>query len=285
MISNAKQGKFWVDAGRRSKVLAVLLVVVLAYLGIASLIQLAAVQMVEGESAERSKAVNDARGSLIQLLGLIGLVGGFVYTARTFALTRSTQRADRFVKAIGHIGDQDSEAIRVGGVHSLGLLTMEDRRYWPVVEQILSALIRERAKAGRPSTADIGAALIVIGSRPEPGSDLHKPLDLRGAHLRGMNLVGANLEGAWLDRAVLAEANLTDAVLINARLTGANLSRAILSSANLSAADLSEAQLQGTNLYETRMTDSVVTGADFSGALNLKDSQMQETSGKPASLP
>jgi hypothetical protein len=286
LIAKFRQGRFWAFAVRHYKTIAVLSVVVVAFFVLAALVQLAAVQLVEGKSVDESKTVNDARVSLIQLLGLIGLVGGFIYSARTFALTRSTQRADRLVKAIGHIGDQNSEAIRVGGVHSLRLLAMEDTQYWPVAEQILSALVRERARAGKPSTADMRAALMVLGDRPVSSSDLHhRPLDLRGAHLRGVNLVGANLEGVWLDGADLAGANLTDAVLKNATLKGADLEGATLSSANFTAANLSGARLKGANFYETMMMAADVTDSHLSGALNLQADQLKTTSGQPASYP
>lgn len=275
----------WTQVIRERKAFVVLPAVLVVLFGVGALIQTAALLMVEGETAERSKALNDARVSLIQLIGLTGLIGGFVYSARTFALSRSTQRADRYAKAIGQLGDQSSEAIRVGGVHSLRLLAIEDSRYWPVVEQILSALVRERAKPGKPITTDIRAALLVIGQRPASDSKLHLPLDLRGVNLRGANLVGANFEGVWLDEAVLAGADLTDANLKNATLRNVNLEAANLSSANIAATDLSGAKLQRANFYETVMLDCDLSGAHLLGALNLNNGQLETTSGLPASLP
>lgn len=260
-------------------------VIALSFGLLAPLVQFLAVTAIAGETAEQSKAVNDARVSAIQLLAAIGLGGGFFYTVKTFGLARHTQRAERFTKAIGHIGDQGSEAIRVGGVHSLKLLALEEPLYWPVAEQILSALVRERAKPGIGLTADVHAALAVIGDRPAQSSSNRSPLDLRRVHLPKVNLVGANLERVWLDEAFLDGCDLTDARLGNARLTDADLNKAVLSNADLTACDLTAARFRGANFYKTTISSAEVSRADFSGALNLSRDELKETSGEPLAFP
>jgi hypothetical protein len=272
------------DDRRRTVGLTVLLAVV-AFCVLAVLLQVTAIKLVQGVTAEHAKTVNDARVSLIQLLGGIGLIGGFIYTARTFALTRATQRADRFTRAIEQIGDKDSETVRAGGVYSLRLLTMEEGVYWPVVEDVLSALIRERAKPGDPITADVHAALTVIGSRSDQMSAERRPLDLRKVHLPGTNLVSANLKRAWLADACLDGADLTDARLAGASLTGASLEVAELASADFTEADLTGANLRRANFYLTVMTSAELSGCYLTGARNLSAEQLAGTMGDPAAPP
>jgi hypothetical protein len=269
--------------GRRLTTVLALLIAV-AVFGVTAIgVQVAASHMVRGLSVDDAKSINDARGSLIQLIGGIGLVGGLIYTARTFALTRSTQRADRFTKAVEQIGD-DSETVRAGGVHSLWLLTIEDKAYWPVVLQVLSALVRQRATAGKDISADIQAALTLIGDRPDTVA-WRRPLDLRGVHLPAAQLIGANLERAWLDGSYLQSADLTDARLARARLASVTLEDANLAAADLSEADLTNATLCRANFYKTTMSSADVSGSQLSGARNLTTKQLSVTSGNPSAMP
>lgn len=244
------------------------LLAVLSVCVLAALVQIVATSFVEGETPDHAKAVNDARVSLIQLLGGVGLLGSFIYTVRTFGLTRATQRADRFTKAIGQLGDKDSESIRAGGVHSLRLLTMEDRRYWPVVEQILSALVRESAKDEHGVSVSVQAAVTALGERPEKPIAGQRTLDLRGVHLPAVHLVGANLERLWLDNSNLAGSDFSDARLANTTLIGANLENARLLNADFTAADLSRSNLRGADFYKAIMKDADLSGSDRDGVLN-----------------
>ena len=280
-------GSWWSGVAndrRRTTGLTVLLAVV-AFCVLAVLLHVTATRMVQGTTAEHAKTVNDARVSLVQLLGGIGLVGGFIYTARTFALTRATQRAERFTKAIEQIGDKDSSTVRAGGVYNLRLLTEEESIYWPVVEDVLAALIRERAKPGASITADVQAALTVIGDRPDGTSTRRRSLDLQGVHLPGANLVGANLKRARLANACLDGADLRDARLVGASLAGATLEIAELASADLTEADLTQASLRRANFYCTKLGSAELSGCYLTGARNLSAEQLASTTGDPAALP
>ena len=136
--------------------------------------------------------LNDARSSLVQVLGGIGLLGGFIYTIRTFALSRETQRNDRLSKAIDQIGSESSEAVRAGGAYGLEILAKEADIYWPVVEDVLTALIRERATPGSKLAADVQASLTVLGRRPARRLGAQPPrLDLRNVDISGANLTAA----------------------------------------------------------------------------------------------
>ena len=251
----------------RAVVLYVLGALLVSFL-LAAVVQIGATKVVEGETPDHAKSVNDARVSLIQLLAGVSLLGGFVYTARTFKLTRASQRADRFTKAIGQIGDKDSESIRVGGVHTLRLLATEDKLYWPVVEQILCALVREKATNEQKTTSEVQAAMMTLGERPEKPKGGHRILDLRHAKLPKSHLVGSNLTGVWLDHAYLVEANLSDARLENAHLSDAKLQGATLSNANFTNADLRGAFLFKAECYKAVMISADLEGTHKEGALN-----------------
>jgi hypothetical protein len=224
---------------------------------------------VEGQSVDYAKTVNDARVSFIQLLGGAGLLGGLAYTIRTFGLSRTTQRAERFTKAVGQIGDKESITLRIGGVYSLKLLAAEDQRYWPVVEQILSGMIRERAKPGPPLSPDLQVALTTLGERPGGRFAGRRPLDLRKVHIPRAHLVGANLEKVWLDDAYMEGVDLTDARLKNSRLRNATLENAILSSADLTAADFNGSNLKSADFYKANTDSADFTDTDRAGAMYL----------------
>jgi hypothetical protein len=217
--------------------------------------------------ADRLTATNAARVSLIQLLGGIGLVGGLVFTVRTYSLARHTQRSDRFANAVGQIGDAGSEATRAAGVYTLWLLTREARAYWPVAEQVLAAVVKQWATPGASLGSDVQAALTVLGQRPvRPAGERGKPLDLRAVDVTGADLAGANLERARLDGACLAKANLVDARLTGASLIKARLDGAMLSSADLTSANLEEASLRDAVLYRTQLADADLRGCDLVGS-------------------
>ncbi|WP_211880013.1 pentapeptide repeat-containing protein [Pseudarthrobacter albicanus] len=228
--------------------------------------QFAAVKIVEGDTSDHAKSVNDARTSIIQLLGGAGLVGGLIYTVRSFGLARSTQRAERFTKAVGQMGDQESESVRAGGVHSLRLLALEDAGYWPIVEQTLCSLIRERAADDGRIGAEVQAALTTIGERPDKLRVSRRPLDLRGVYLPKANLVGANLQNAWFDHATLIGADFTDARLTYSVFAHGNLENAIFSNADCTSVDFSDSVLRKAVFYKATKDSADFSGSDRTGA-------------------
>lgn len=236
--------------------------------------------------AERLKAENEARTSLIQIIGGVALVGGFTFSVRTFALTRQTQRTDRFTKALDQIGNKDSEAVRVGGIYSLWLLAEEADYFWPLTEEVLAALVRAAALPGSPLRSDVQAALTVIGRRParEPGFR-GTPVDLREVDLSKADLTGANLERVRFDGACLEHAKLVDARLVRARLVGAKLAHADLKSADLTNASLVRATLRRAEMYGAILDGADLTDCDLAGATNLTADQLASARGRPAVAP
>jgi hypothetical protein len=246
------------------------LLLAIAILGIA--VQWLAVLLVRELSAETAKATNDARVSLIQFLGGVGLLGGLFYTVRSFLLTRGTQRADRFSRAIDQLGNDKSATVRSGGAYNLGVLASEEEGYWPMVADLLSTLVRERATQG-PVGPDVQAALSVLGRRPTAVAR-GRPADLRGAHLEGVTLASANLENAWLMGTNLKSADLTDGCLRRCNLENGNLQGARLSSADLREADLTGADLSGADVYRVSFEHTILDGANLSGIRNLIPGQL-----------
>ena len=224
--------------------------------------------------ADQLAATNSARVSLIQLLGALGLAGGLIFTANTYLLARHSQRADRFAKAIAQIGD-DSETVRAGGAFSLWLLAGEDSSYWPVVEHLLAATIRERSSPPRPSRGDVQAALTVLGRRPvRPAGEKGLPIDLRGADLSGLTASGGNLERVLMDNAQLLDTQFSDTRLVRANLKSAHLDRAILSHADLTNAVLTDATVPGADFYRTVLTGTEITGCNLTDALHVTAEQL-----------
>lgn len=68
-------------------------------------------------AAERLKAVNDARGSVITFLVVVGTAGTLIFTARTFQLNRAGQVAERYTRAVDQIG---AETLRNESAASTG---------------------------------------------------------------------------------------------------------------------------------------------------------------------
>ena len=228
-------------------------------------LQFIAVRLVGSQSPDVSKSVSDVRISLIQLLGGIGVLGGFIYTVRTYALSRDTHRAERFSDAIVSLGNADSASVRTGGIYTMSLLVGEDSRYWTPTEEILCGFVREGPKAAT-AAPDVSAAIRVLGSRLGREHRKGRALDLRGAWLEGANMVGLDLSRALLSQANLNEADLTDAILrgtqfIEAKLKGVVFAGAKMNSANLTDADLTGAEFLNADLDSVDLTRARVAGA------------------------
>jgi uncharacterized protein YjbI with pentapeptide repeats len=230
--------------------------------------------------AERLKAENDIRSTLLQGLGGLLAIGGVALgaamTLRQVRASREGHTIDLFTKAIDQLAS-DKVSVRHGGVYALEQLSDLDARYRGHAHALLTAFVRQHApwpptrpesevEAGRRrfhggAADDIGAALGALsrGSMVLKGdpSELER-VDLRGAELDGLsidrvclahsNLDGASVVGAKFAHATLLETVLRNADLSNADLRAANLTRADLAGAILRGADLSNAELQGANL-------------------------------------
>jgi Pentapeptide repeats (8 copies) len=246
-------------------------------------------------AADRLKAENDVRSTLLQglggLLALGGVALGAVMTLRQVRANREGHSIDLFTKAIDQLAS-DQMSVRHGGVYALEQLSELDARYRGHAHALLTAFVRRHAPwppthpelevptVRRPLHGgvadDIAAALAALRRRAMivdgAGSELER-VDLRDAELDGLDIpqvcfARSNLEGAHLVGAKLAGATLSDTVLrktdlSGADLRGADLTRADLSGAVLLGADLTNAKLRDANLVGVRADNTTTWPQGF----------------------
>jgi len=209
--------------------------------------------------------VGNLRGTILQALGGLALLGTLYFSARTLRLNRRGQLTERFTRAIEQLGS-DKLAVRLGGIYALEQIAVDSRElHWPVIE-VLTAYLREHAPVDTSTDApaavdkrlavDHQAIATVIGRRRQEqdpdGLRLELPeTDLSGvrwgrAFLRGANLYRANLTGAYLRWAHLEGAGLVGTNLSNARLERTYLGEARLEGANLNSAWLANTDLSAS---------------------------------------
>jgi uncharacterized protein YjbI with pentapeptide repeats len=258
-------------------------------------------------AAERLRAENDVRTTLLQAIAGAILLGGLYFTARTLQintrtleLNREGQITERFTRAIEQLGQQGTEKldVRLGGIYALERIAATSKEDHGPVMAVLTAFVREQARwhpdigatparndtppasepdyvptAVRPR-ADVQAVVTVLGRRNRDFDESGHTLDLSGVDLRGADLRDAHLERINLREAHLEDSDLGSAYLTGALLRGAHLERSILLGAQLGAADLSAAHLEGASLRGARLEDATLGGAHLEGA-DLADSDLQ----------
>jgi len=216
--------------------------------------------------ADRLKAVNDVRGTLLQALGgLLALAGvglGALLTSRQLLLNRESRSIDMFTKAIDQLGAEQGPT-RQGAVYALEQLADLDPRYRGHVHALLTSFICSRAPwepeaAGREGgpADDVAAAIAALGRGGMIEADA-------ASELERVDLRNADLTGLAIPRICFAGANLEGAVLRNANLTGATLTGTILRDADLRGADLTGADLDGADLAEIRADSTTRWPAGF----------------------
>jgi pentapeptide repeat protein len=226
-------------------------------------------------AAERLKAENDVRSTLLQGLGgLLALGGVGIGAAITLGQVRANREGhtiDLFTKAIEQLASEHV-SVRHGGIYALELLSDLDSRYRGHAHALLTAFIRqhapwpsvrpepelaaERARLQGGLRDDIGTVLGVLNRQTMiegDASSVLEHIDLRDGELRGLNiprlyLAHSNLAGAKLGGAQFVNADLSGTILRGTDLTGANLH-----GADLRGADLTDAKLDGATL--TGVTD------------------------------
>jgi hypothetical protein len=208
------------------------------------------------------------------------------YTDSTLDTTRSGQIADRYSQAIDQLGSANTD-IRLGGIYALQAVAQDSTEYQHTIMELLTnyaqahsqdppppALLPWSKTRAQPLSADVRAALLVVGGRDTAKDDFIQVLDradfhgrdlsrltLRAASLYGAHLSEANLGNTNLSGATLRRAGLTRASMINAVLRRADLREARLIDANLANADLREADLRGAELTGANLCGANLTGA------------------------
>jgi hypothetical protein len=215
-------------------------------------------------AAERLRARNDVRSTLVTLVAALVAVAGLTFTGRTYLLNVSGQVTDRYSKAVGQLGEKEI-AVRVGAIYALERIARDSPRDTDTIVEVLCTFVRAAravpggpgqgaADAGAAVPPDVQAALTVLGRVPL--SQCAVPVDLRQADLRGVDLTGAMLDGAWF----------RESLLTGARLRGTRLRGAWLSAARLDDADLDSAVLEEARLREAVLDGAILKGARLAGA-------------------
>ena len=262
---------------------------------------------VDEDIKRRADVINSNRENVLKVVQTVAGLG-FIATAylawRNSQLAEDKNVTDRFSKAVEMLADEKLE-MRLGGIYSLERIARDSKEDHPVVMEVLTAFVRDRAgktedvqhgsfvssfiaqqqsqgadeKAATKPSQDIQSALTVIGRRNIKndqqrinlagtnlqGADLRKA-HLEGAYLKGVHLEGANLWKAHLEEANLWKAHLEEATLWKAHLEGATLSEAHLEGATLSEAHLEEANLWGAHLEKAYLTEAHLEKANLWGA-------------------
>ena len=225
-------------------------------------------------------AENDARGSLISAVGGLVLLGGLVFTARSYLATREGKVTDRYTAAVNQLGDSHL-VVRLGGIYALERIARDSERDRRTIIDILAALVRETARpAGEPGPApDVTAALEVLSRLP--GVDVGLVIDLRGADLAELRLDRLHIPGADLTRASLKGGHLPGADLRNATLDFTDLTGATLSGATLAGARGTQAIFRNTTLDDADLRRGRFVGATFEAAsmagVDLREADLAST--------
>jgi hypothetical protein len=196
------------------------------------------------DDSQQATLRNEYRKTYTQIVaGLVLLIGVFftwkrvgaaeraaAAAERTVAVAEEGQITERFTRAIEHLGNEDNEAIILGGIYALERIARDSQRdHWQVME-VLTAYVRSKALWSnlygiavdttipiRP-TAPVQAILDVLGRRRTDYETDRQRLDLHETDLRGASFLRANFS-----EANFLGANMERAELMGVDLKGANL--------------------------------------------------------------
>jgi hypothetical protein len=257
----------------------------------------------------QARIQNEFRSQLLQAMGALVVFAGAAAGWQQLRVAREGQIAERFTRAIDHLGSATLD-VRLGGIYALERLAKNSPDDRPSITDILCAFVREHAPwpvgasdgPEHPTPAvdrqvpwlttrypDVQTALYVLGRRPRHPQE-HTPYlsraDLRRAQLGGAQLEGTNLRHANLARAYMPNINLENAQLVNAdlrdaHLRGARLSNADLREAHLEQADLRHATLHGADLRGANLSAALLEGADLTEVRTDDTTTLPDTHRRP----
>ncbi len=269
-------------------------------------------------------AAEDAvRGRVVALLGVLGVLGGLVFTGKSFRLSSQTQAetnrravenlvnatealrltergqiTDRYAKAVELLGDTSPE-ICVGGIYALERILGDGPDHEKAIVSTLSAFVRRQAKlddgtphqppwgpdeAERDETKPSFRVQAALNVLSQRAASSNVAPDLRDCDLRGARLDNARLANASFRRSYLYKAKLHDADLRGAALRDADLTEASLQGADLTGASLHGAVLTGANVARAKFTRGSLSREQIDSADNADEIEWQETSGTPDEL-
>jgi uncharacterized protein YjbI with pentapeptide repeats len=240
-------------------------------------------------AADRAKAINDVRGTLLQGIGGAAILLGAYFTYRQLHTGREQlqtaqqgQVTERFTRAIDQLGHAEVD-VRLGGIYALERIANDSPDDRATIAEVLTAFVRGHAPwpptlSGQYVASaqidqvpelqvrapDVQAALTVLVRR-QPSPQPSQRLDLHATDLRKALLDGAQLQGV----------NLADATLQGVRLDGVNLRDADLAGTNFQGASMHRAQLQRARLHGAQLQRVYLAGANFQRA-DLGSAQLQQ---------
>src|SRR6266508_446828 len=182
--------------------------------------------------ADKAKAINDVRATLLQGIGGAVILLGAYFTYRQLQTGREQlqiaqqgQVTERFTRAIDQLGHAELD-VRLGGIYALERIANDSPDDRTAIAEVLTAFVRGHApwppklagqhRAEAPiaqvpelqvRAPDVQAALTVLGRR-QPLPRLRGRLDLEATDLRKARLGDADLKGVSLSSANLQEALL-----------------------------------------------------------------------------
>ncbi|WP_216590276.1 pentapeptide repeat-containing protein [Streptomyces brasiliscabiei] len=249
---------------------------------------------------EKADAINAARQTLLAAIGGTAVLGGLLFTARTYSLSKRGQVTERFSRSISLLA-ADSLEERLGAVYSLEHVLAESAQDHLAVVNLLANFIRNRTRPpsfpeefprprsnGQPMPAfgvapdsDIEAALRILAvrpKRPEPFRLDLRHVSLPGIYLRDFefssqpslkstlftwaDLRSASFQGMDLTNAIFTEADMRKCDLTRTKLDKAALSRVDLRRSRLSGATLVGAFLDGSDLRDCEdLTPEQISGS------------------------
>ena len=258
-------------------------------------------------AAERAKAINDDRATLLQGVGGVVILLGayFIYrqlqTGREqLQIAQQGQVTERFTRAIDQLGHAELD-VRLGGIYALERIANDSPYDRTTISEVLTAFVRghapwpprlpgqyhaeapiEQVPELQVRAPDIQAALTVLARR-QPPPKLIGRLDLSATDLRKASLEDADLQEVSLFNANLQEATLFNANLQGAILYNANLKGALLERAQLQKASFDGAKLQEAILDQAQLQEAILDGANLQGA-RLEFARLQGASLNRANL-
>ncbi len=267
-------------------------------------------------AVERFTAENDARRTLAQIIGGVGLFIGLFVTARrigrameqsaaaahrsaetaratlevnrthaheTLRLSREGEITARFNHAITHLADESTE-VRLGGIYALERIARDSERDHRTVFEVLTAFVRERSRFDEDTafeTKNLDGKPTAVRTRIT--ADAQAILTVIGRRILGY---GERLHDRdkepYLD---LSNTNLWGADLKNGnfsgvRFHGAHLEESTLDHANLEFAEFTRAHLQNTHAWYVQAQGVSLDHANLFGAslaaANLKEATLND---------
>ncbi|MGW6564202.1 pentapeptide repeat-containing protein [Streptomyces sp. NPDC054975] len=223
---------------------------------------------------QRHLAIATAMPAIPALLAL-GFTAMTISQARdTLRVTERDQVASSYSELVANLGDP-SMNVRISSIYGLQRMMEESPREQQAIVNVLSAYVRDRAKAPRAKTQieavhrdpkarpadDVQEALNVLGARPHSNEDRVQVINLRNAFL-----VGADLSTGDFSDVDLREADVTRASLKDGRYDGSRFDGATMNEADLSGGYFADSQFAGSALKGAALRRAILDDADLSGA-------------------